>query len=432
MPARIKAFFFASEAGDVFRGMFTLIIGAGLARIIGLISMPILTRIYTAEDYAVLALYTSLVAVLTPIMTLRYVQAIPLPKSDTMAFNLLSMCIKLIIFFSFLIALLLTIWGDVILGWFNMKALIPWRWLIVLGVAAISLYEVFSLWATRKRQYEIAAKSLLFQSFLGNFVKVGLGMLAFKTSGMIVGQLLSQSAGITVFIVNWKNDFKTYLAKVKYCREKFIAAYYQSFVWFRLPSQFLMVLSIQAPILIMAALYDKESTGQLSLAMMALTLPVSLVGGAMSKAYYAEIAVLGRRNITKIIKLTFSIQRKLFLIGIPIALCIYFFSEVLFRLVFGNEWEVAGIFASMLAPFVFFQFTSSPLMEVVNVVGNQVVYLVLHGFRIIGLICIAVCLSYFKLDVNDFVIILSLYLSFFYLLASILVFTLLVRARGDH
>ncbi|MBF6615098.1 MAG: oligosaccharide flippase family protein, partial [Candidimonas sp.] len=91
---------FKGEAGNVFRGMMTLLLGAGLARIVGLLSIPILARIYSPEDFGVLALYTAFIAVVVPVMTLRYVQAIPLPKTDVMAFNLFSVCFKLIIIFS--------------------------------------------------------------------------------------------------------------------------------------------------------------------------------------------------------------------------------------------------------------------------------------------------------------------------------------------
>ena len=430
MLSKIKKKFFSDDDSSIFKGMFTLLVGAGFARLIGLISIPILARIYTPEDYGVLALYISFVAIFTPIMTLRYVQAIPLPKTDEMAFNLFSVCFKLIIFFSLALSILFAICGEVFLGWFNMEALIPFRWFIVLGILGSSLYELFSLWATRKRQYKVIARTQFIQSFIGEFVKISLGLLAFQSLGMIIGQFISQSVGITSFIKSSINNFKIYIPKVNLTKEKFIAKYYQGFVWFRLPSQFLMVLSIQTPVMMMAALYDKETTGQLSLAMMALSLPVSLIGGAMAKAYYAEIAVLGKNKINQIIKLTFSVQKKLFIIGFPFVLLVYFLAEVVFKLVFGDEWALAGTFASILAPFVLFQFTSSPLMEVINVLGTQVVYLILHSLRIVGLFGVYYYAYYMQIGSDNLVSIISIYLSLFYLFASTLIFTLLFLSKN--
>src|SRR5690625_899943 len=244
------------ESGSVFRGMLTLMMGAGLARIIGLISIPILTRLYAPEDYGVLALYTSLVSVLAPALTLRYVQALPFPNTDVMAFNLLSLSFKLMLVALVAMALLLFLFGETILGWFNMQALVPWWWLIVIGAGGKACYEIFTLWATRKKQYKIIAKTQFTQSLIGNLVKVGLGFLAIKPGGLILGQFLSESAGITSFIRSSYIDFKEHIKNVSYQREVLVARYYQDFAWFRLPSHLMMALSLQAPVFLVSMFYD--------------------------------------------------------------------------------------------------------------------------------------------------------------------------------
>lgn len=428
MLNKLKAKLFDGEAGKVFEGMLTLLIGAGLARIVGLISFPILARIYSPEDYGVVALYTSFVAIIAPIMTLRYVQAIPLPKNDTMAFNLFSVCFKLIAFFSIITAIVLVLFGEQILIWFNMEALLPWRWLIVFGAAGAALYELFSLWATRKKQYKTIARTQFTQSLIGNVAKISLGLLAFKPSGMIIGQFLSQSAGITSFIKDAKRDFETYLPKIQRSKERFIAKYYHDFVWFRLPSQFLMLVSLQAPILIAAKLYDSNTTGQLSFTIMALSLPVSLIGMAMSKAYYAEIASIGRNNPKKIRRITFDIQKKLFMVAIPITILVYSASEWVFVLVFGEVWRTAGIFASMLSPYLLLRFTSSPLDQVFNVIGSQVTYLIINLSRIIGFIFVFLYCYNLNSDPLLFVYILSWFMAGHYLFVTALIISIINKS----
>lgn len=412
---------FQGDSGNVFKGMLTLLLGSGLARIVGLISIPILARIYSPEDYGVLALYTASIAVLAPVLTLRYVQAIPLPKTDEMAFNLFSLCFKLIAFFSVVIAVVLVLFGEAILGWLNMEALIPWRWLIVLGAAGTALYELFSLWATRKKKYKTIAKTQFAQSLIGNITKIALGLLEFKPSGMIVGQFLSQSAGVSSFIKDARVEFKFFLSKVKGRKEGFIAKYYQSFVWFRLPSQFLMVLALQAPILMAARLYDGNVTGQLSFAIMALSLPVSLIGMTMSQAYYAEVARIGRHDPKVIKKITLDIQKKLFLIAVPVSLFVYLFSEWVFVLVFGEVWRIAGQYASALSPFLLLKFTSSPLDQVFNVVGTQSIYLLINVSRVIGFLVVYFACLQFSVDASEFVFVLSWFMAGHYLFVTLLV-----------
>jgi len=420
---------FKGEAGNVFRGMMTLLLGAGLARIIGLLSIPILARIYSPEDFGVLALYTAFVAVLLPIMTLRYVQAIPLPKNDVMAFNLFSVCFKLIVFFSVILTVVLAIWAEPILDWFDMEALLPWWWLLVLGVTGAALYELFSLWATRKKDYKVIAKTQFTQSIIGNLAKIGLGLLAIKPLGLIIGQFLTQSAGVTTFIKSERQVFKSYLPRIQLGKERFIAKYYQDFVWYRLPSQFLMVFSVQAPVILMAALYSKESTGQLSLAIMALSLPVGLIGNAMAKAYYAEVAALGKNRISQIKGITISVQKKLFAIGAPVLVLIFFMAEPLFSLVFGDEWGIAGKYSVILSPFILLQFTSNPIVQAINIVGSQLTFLVINIIRFVGLVGVYFISSKYGFSEAEFVSAISGYLCVFYLGMTVFIISLVGSAR---
>ncbi len=431
MKNKIVSKLFAGESGGVFKGMLTLLMGAGLAQIVSFAAIPILTRIYSPEDFGALALYTAFVAILAPMLTLRYVQAIPLPKTDEMAFNLFSVCFKLILTSSLVISLVLLFCGERILGWFGMQVLFPWWWLIVLGSMGTALYELFSLWATRKKQYKTIAKTQFAQSVIGNFSKIFLGLLALKPMGLLVGQFFSQSAGIISFIRGGRHDFKAYFFKIRSSRERLVAKYYQGFVWYRLPSQFLMVLSTQAPVMLMAALYDKEVTGQLGLAMMALSLPVGLIGQAMAKAYYAEVASIGNRGLPKIKKITYSVQKKLFVIGLPAAAAVIFFAEPLFVMVFGEEWKVAGQYAAILAPYMLLQFTSSPLVQVLNVVGSQFLFLAINFFRILGFVFIWVGLGFYEVSAEGLVFLLGGYLFVFYGVVTLLIFIIINRISWD-
>lgn len=410
------------ESGDVFRGMITLAMGAGLARIVGIASIPILTRLYSPDDYGVLAVYTSIVTVLVPILTFRYVTAIPLPKTDAMAFNLFVLCAKLIVLGTVLIALTLGLFGHTVLGWFSMEELAPYWWLIAIGVMGTASYELFSMWATRKKDYKVIAKTQFSQSLLGNVIKIGFGILAVKPLGLVFGQIVAQSGGIGSYIKNAVKDFRVSWSSVSNKKQKLLASYYQDFPKYRLPSQFLLVLSTQAPVLMMAALYDKSTTGHLSLAIMALALPVNLIGGAMSKAYYAEIASIGKTDVEKIKRITISTQAKLFTLSLPVTIIFMIVAKPLFSISFGKEWAVAGSYAAILAPFILLQFTSSPLVQVINILGNQIQFLTINVIRIIGLFFIYALVLRYSPPPENFVAAISVFLFLFYFGISVFIF----------
>lgn len=421
MINKLKSKLFAGESGSVFRGMLTLVMGSGLARIVGLASIPILTRLYSPEDYGVLAIYTSIVAVLVPILTLRYVTAIPLPKTDAMAFNLFMLCAKLILVGTLLISLVLGFFGETVLGWFSMQKFAHLWWLIAIGVMGTATYELFSLWATRKKDYKIIAKTQFTQSLTGNAAKIGFGLLSLKPLGLVIGQLIAQSGGVGSLFKNAYHDFKKLYPSLSTKKQRFVAKYYQDFPWFRLPSQFLMVLSTQAPVLMMSALFSTEPVGQFGLATMALSMPVSLIGQAVASAYYAEVAAIGRSNYKKIKRITWNVQRKLMLIGGPPVIMLALLAPWLFSIVFGEEWLTAGEYARILAPYILLMLISTPLVQVLNVVGSQFVFLFINISRVISLCFLFILVRYFELSANGFVITFSVFSVLYFVFQLIIV-----------
>ena len=67
--------------------------GTGVAQLVGILSSPIVTRLYTPSDYGAYAVAASVLAVLVSVACIRYEGAIPLPASDVAAANVLALCL---------------------------------------------------------------------------------------------------------------------------------------------------------------------------------------------------------------------------------------------------------------------------------------------------------------------------------------------------
>lgn len=64
------------------RSVGELLLGSLIAHGISVVSMPILTRLYTPESYGIFGTYSALVSILSIITTLRYEFSILLPPND--------------------------------------------------------------------------------------------------------------------------------------------------------------------------------------------------------------------------------------------------------------------------------------------------------------------------------------------------------------
>jgi O-antigen/teichoic acid export membrane protein len=383
LVSRWKERLFSGPAGNVFRGMATLAIGNIAARVIGIVSLPILTRLYSPEDFGVLAVFTSLISILAPVITLRYVLAMPLPRRDEMAINLMALCIGLMITMSSLVGVVLWLNSNEILSLFSMELLAPYWWLIVLGLIGSGFYEVLSFWATRKRAYSHISQTTAMQNLLGNLAKLAMGFISIKPLGLLVGQVVSSSGGTLSLWFRLREDFSINHKFISADRIKLIARRYSQFPVYRLPSQLLLVFSIQSPVLFFAAIFGPLVTGQLSMALTVTAIPLSILGNSVSKAYYAETAKIGIRNPELLITVTRSVTKKLLIASFVPFLILAFGGKHIFVFLFGENWADSGVFASMLAIYLITQFVTAPVMNIFNVLNRQAVFLAINTLRAI-------------------------------------------------
>ena len=73
--------------------------GTGLAQLLNVLVSPIITRIYTPEDYGILTVYMALLGMLTIVSSLKYESAIAIADDDEKAINILALSIFILIIY---------------------------------------------------------------------------------------------------------------------------------------------------------------------------------------------------------------------------------------------------------------------------------------------------------------------------------------------
>jgi O-antigen/teichoic acid export membrane protein len=380
LRGHLSARLFGGASGGVFRGMATLALGSGIGRVIGLAAIPVLTRLYTPEDFGALAVFTALVAILAPLVTLRYVLALPLPRHDGVAMNLLVLSFGLMLVFCALIALALGLWGGALLTLVSMQVLAPWWWLIALGVLGTATYEMLTMWATRKRAYRVIAQTNVTQSAAGAVVKIGLGLAAWAPLGLLVGQVVAQTGGIGRLITGFGAELRAQWHHVRASRIRKAAWRHRGFPIWRVPSQFLMVFAQQLPILLFAAYYNDRDVGYVSVVFMVLNIAVNIIGASLSRSIYGEIAHegLGHHTVSVLTRTSWIT----FALCLPISGVLALGGPMLASVLLGPEWVTVGELLRYLAIYLPFALVAVSLSTVFNVIGVQSAYLFANLIRV--------------------------------------------------
>lgn len=359
--------------------MGVLVSGSVIAKLIGVLATPIITRLFTPEDYGLMALFVALVSVVMPIMTLRYVVAIPLPKRDSLAVNVLGLSFFLALIVGALATIVLYSWGDKLLTQAGMQGLTPYKPLIIVGLLGGALYEMFSLWAVRRKDYKLLAKTSVRQSLMAALTKIVSGLIGLKPLGLILGNIVSMTGGLGFFIRSYFAEMRKLLVKCTMHRMWFLAKYYLSVPMYRLPSQMLLVSAKQLPIIAFGLYYSATVVGQFALAMMIIKMPVQLISSNASKAYYGEIASLN--SVSKIGQVSRSLLKRLLLIFLPINVIAFLFAPIVFPVVFGNQWVIAGDYAQLLTVYMTGSALAVVYSPLLNVLNNQKAYLAINVCR---------------------------------------------------
>lgn len=379
---RISARLFGGASGGVFRGMVALASGSAFAKLITIGAVPVLTRLYTPDDLGTLALFTGLISILAPIVTMQYYMAIPLPKRGAQVINLMLMIILLIFVMVIFISLLLE-WGMMLLPQGDdFQKLAGYRWLVPLGLVATALYSLLKMWAIRQKNYKLTAVTQVTQSLSGNAIKISLGALLVGPLGLFVGTIAAQLIGALQIFHRYFSTLAELKRFVSVRRMSAQAKRYAGYPAFRLPSHIILNLATKGPALLIVAIFGLDVGGQFALAAMILLAPADLISKTMSKAFYGEIAQLSGR-CTLILPVFKRVVVFTFGLGFVAAIVIILFATFFFELVFGQQWSQAGQFISIMSFALVTVLPMSSVNTLLNVVGGQLYFLMMNIIRLL-------------------------------------------------
>jgi len=134
------------------RNVFDLMTGAVLAQIIYAAISPVLTRLYSPEEFGALALFTSIIMVVVVVFSWRYDLAVVLPEKKEDAANLLVLSILLALFMSALSTIFILIFKNQIVDLLGMPSLADWLWAMPICLLAISVYQPLNSYCLRKKR----------------------------------------------------------------------------------------------------------------------------------------------------------------------------------------------------------------------------------------------------------------------------------------
>jgi len=333
------------------RNVLTLMTGTTIAQAIPIAISPILTRLYTPEDFGVFALYMSIISILSVVATGQYELAIMLPKNKKDSLNILFLSIVTTIIVSFITFFIVLIFNDKITNILNNKDISNWLYLMPFSILLIGLFNSFNYWFNRNRNYKFLASTKVTQSFINSGSNLTFGFLKLNNIGLIISNFISQLIAIIFFIK--KFDF----SNLKYFNKKrlvVLAKKYKKFPKITMPHSIFSSFSQNLPVFIVAKYFTSADVGFYSFGNKIVAMPIGLVSSAYYQVFFETFSK--EKNKSAFYKQKF---KQVNIIFLPIFIILWFVLPDLFAFVFSDKWKIAGEYSQILLPLLYMKFISN-------------------------------------------------------------------------
>ncbi|WP_157980763.1 lipopolysaccharide biosynthesis protein [Aliidiomarina taiwanensis] len=419
------------RSNEFSRNLTLVLSGNVTAKAIGILSAPIITRIYSPEDYGVFALFMGIVSIIGALSTLRYATAIPLIKNENALEAMLKLCFLMIAIVSAIACFVLLYYSDLFVVTFNAENIRSYLWFFPLAFFATGCYQTLSSWAIREKKFKIITQTTVTQSLSSSLSKILLGLLHLKPSGLLIGVIIQEAAGTFRLLKSMLRKYPLFFKRFNWGLVKSVAVRYKNFPLIQSWSQLLLALGAQLPVLLIGYLYDLKVAGAFGLAQSMISLPMNLIGQAVAQVYYAEIANMGKENPLEIYRLSAEVIKKMFIIGLFPVLFLLLFGPLTFKFVFGTEWKDAGVYSQILSLLILARFISTPVMSCLNVLEKQMLQLWINLFRVIFIVIVFCFASVLNFDVIEALFIYTITLSIYFLIVIKMVMSQLKKITKE-
>lgn len=369
------------------KNVLTLMTGTTIAQAIPVAISPILTRIYTPEDFGILALFVAIISIFASVSSGRYELAIMLPKEDAEAINIFALGFIIVSVLSLFLLLIVVLFNDTFAEVLNNKEIAYWLYFVPAVVFFIGLYNLLNYFNNRKKEYKDMADAAIIKSMILVIAQVSIGLLKSGATGLISGQLLSSIFANARLMKNIFKD-KLLFSKISITKIKSLGIKYSDFPKYQAPHALLNSISSNLPIYMFSSFFNATIIGFYSLSTRIIFIPMMILAGSTAKVYNKNVTDIYAENGDSYgftVRLLKSLFKKVI---IPFILIIAFAPEI-FHFVFGPDWIEAGVYTQILSPWllmVFFAATISFIPSLINLQKQalllEITYTVLRAIAI--------------------------------------------------
>lgn len=340
--------------------------GTGLSQVIPLVFSPLLTRMFSPDDFGKLAIFMAFCSILTIMSTGFYELSILRPLKDILAYNILILII-ILSFVTSIVIIIVTLTYHYFFDLLSSPSLsLEYLLFLPIGVFFTGMFQGLNYWLIRKKQFKIINFSKITQSLSMVLSSISLGYFGFTEFGLLIGFIIGVIFSVIplFFIVIKRRSLisRNFIISV--------AKIYIDYPKLLMPTSIMNISASQAPIFFITKYFSSVFVGGYSFASRILVAPVGIVSVAIGQIYFKNISEIANSNSQNIRPVFIKTALILSLVSFILFTPFFLFGEDIFQIFFGDAWIVAGTYVEIISIAVFVKFIVSPLSTIFMATNN--------------------------------------------------------------
>lgn len=345
-----------------------------------LLTAPLLTRLYTPEEFGLFSVFTALAGILGNSVAWCYELAVPIRSDDDEAAGMVIIAMLAASVTSAALALAVAWLGPWLAAVAGMPALLGVYWLLPLTTLLWGAGLTLDYWLIRQGLFRLAAINKVIRFATQAAVQLGLGLIGVGGQGLVIGLTLSYLVGLANCMRILPAADRARLRAA--CRRSPwpLAAGHWRYPAYSMPAVLLQNAAQCLPAILVATLYGPTAAGWFTLAQRLLDAPVLLLASSASAAYLGEARGLEADALRRLFVRT---AGQFAVFGLVTMAPLLAFGPPLFAVVFGETWRAAGAVVQCLVPLQLLRFIVVPISQTLNVLQRQDLHLVAAALNLV-------------------------------------------------
>jgi O-antigen/teichoic acid export membrane protein len=361
---------FSLGESQFIRSTFKLVLGTGIAQVISFAASPVLTRLYSPDDFGQFTFFTSIFAAFALIATLRYELAIISTKEDRDSGNVVLLSGLICSGISVLLLILVLVHRIFLSGVIPVTHLMG-QWFLLLPVIVLILGfgNIMQGKFFRRKEYKLISIDRVLNSGVNNITAILLGFISFGAWGLLIGNMAGALVFLVFFLVisivkkQWNRSDLTWKSV------KEVARKHKDLPASNTPQAVSDMLQNYGIIFLTKIFFTSSVVGLYALSMRILQAPLWLLGNAIMQVFFKDASEECHKsgNVHGMVRKTIKISA---LAVLPVMILLVVGGPWLFAFLFGQSWREAGVFSRILAPWMFFDFIRFTISQTPLLLGK--------------------------------------------------------------